>query len=190
MLEKGLALGFSETHVARFAVDGGITTGLCWGVFPKKGDMEEQVRRARKGGSLTFEQITPSGPHAADFPELSVALKIYDLWFDWNEALMEKGLYPTRVIIEDFRIRTQVMTRSVLSSVRICNLLLGMMTITEDEGMEFLHLPTMYDPSQSKRFATNERLKRWGLWAVGMDHARDAARLLALDLAEERNKGR
>lgn len=176
----------SKLWVPRFAVDGGITTGLCWGIFPTKGTTEEQVQKAKR---LTFEQVPSVGPYSEEFPELAGALKIYDIWFDWNEKLETLGLYPTRVIIEDFRIRTKVMTRSVLASVRICNLLMGMMSVGEEAGMEYLHLPTLYDPSQSKSFATNERLKRWGLWAKGKPHSRDAARLIALDLAESRRKG-
>lgn len=35
-------------------------------------------------------------------------------------------------------------------------------------------------PSEAKGFATNERLKLWGLWSVGSEHRRDANRHLAL----------
>jgi hypothetical protein len=31
-------------------------------------------------------------------------------------------------------------------------------------------------PSQAKSLATNERIKRWGLWVVGSEHERDAWR--------------
>jgi hypothetical protein len=186
--------GFSKGWTARFAVDGGITTGLCYGAFPNdpRIDMKEKVARAREGGNLTFMQVNSVGPYGEEFPEYTCALKIFDIWSEWNDSLEERGLYPTKVIIEDFEIRTNVMTRDVLASVRIANLLMGMMGISEEEGMEFLHLPKFYKAAQSKRFATNPRMKEWGFWEKGMgtaqlEHALDAARLVALDLAEERS---
>lgn len=186
-------MGFSEKWTARFAVDGGITTGLCYGAFPrdKKLSMKQQVAKAREGGNLTFTQVNSAGPYGQEFPEYTCALKIFDIWCDWNDQCEKVGLYPTKVIIEDFEIRTQVMTRDVLASVRIANLLMGMMGINEEEGMEYLHLPKFYKAAQSKHFATNPRMKEWGFWERGMgtnqlEHALDAARLIALDLAEER----
>ncbi len=39
---------------------------------------------------------------------------------------------------------------------------------------------TWQQPSDAKNLATNERLRDWGLWEVGSEHRRDAARHFAL----------
>lgn len=39
--------------------------------------------------------------------------------------------------------------------------------------------PVWQTPSEAKSFATNDRLRRWGLWETGSDHKRDAWRHVA-----------
>jgi hypothetical protein len=87
----------------------------------------------------------------------------------------------THIVLEDFILRERTSDRSLLSPVRLNAKL-------EDkfrESMPRVEL-TLQSPSNAKTTVTNERLKRWGLWSVGEQHARDATRHLILWLRKNR----
>lgn len=179
-----------------FCIDGGITTGLCWGCFPKDGSLRSRVARARAGGALEFREVMPVwGAGIAEIePELSVALQIVDLLDVWNEKLRGVGLYPSTVILEDYQLniaKTRSTDRWRLAPVRINSAVsLTLVNWGLEESGVWLHTPVLCSPSMSKTFATNERLKKWGLWVVGKQHARDAARVAAWYLASNRSRTR
>lgn len=83
------------------------------------------------------------------------------------------------LVIEDFILRNRSMDRSMLSPVRVTSALLGI--LVHEDVMDRVNL-TFQQPSQAKSIATNERLKRWGLWIVGSTHERDAMRHLIVYL--------
>lgn len=181
----------NKNWIGLFAVDAGMTTGLCYGAFPRKGATKRQVKRARSGGDVRWEQITGIGNFCDDVPEVGVAINVYDVWLQFKDKCEEAGIGTPRMIIEEFTLRggarpLPTSDRHVLASARIGSILIGMLIRDADEGMEWSVLPKFYGPSESKSYATNDRLKRWGLWTIGQEHARDAARLIALHLARMR----
>lgn len=85
------------------------------------------------------------------------------------------------VAIEDFIIRLGVTDRSLLSPVRMTAMIeafwyemrgSGGIGWGGSWGGEYVK----QQASSAKAVATNERLKRWGLWVKGKQHARDAIR--------------
>ncbi|MGE5612714.1 MAG: hypothetical protein ACM3UO_00365 [Bacillota bacterium] len=86
-------------------------------------------------------------------------------------GLMEN--YSTAaIVIEDFNLRTAVRSREVTSPDR---LRLAITAIELLYGTES-RTPFLQQPAYAKTTATDERLKRAGLWFPGMPHACDAAR--------------
>lgn len=77
---------------------------------------------------------------------------------------------PT-VVMEDFILRTQDMRKKTLDPLRV---MCGIVEVLRDRGWS--GSVVFQQPSQAKTIATNERLRRWGLWQVGKVHGRDAVR--------------
>jgi hypothetical protein len=77
------------------------------------------------------------------------------------------------IVIEDFILRKQSMDRAMLSPVRLTA---ALEWVIDESGIPYsLFRQT---PAEAKGLATDERLKKWGLYqrAGGMQHARDADR--------------
>lgn len=53
-----------------------------------------------------------------------------------------------------------------------------------DEGFWPLGEVEFQEPSVAKRYATNQRLRDWGVWVVGSEHKRDATRHLCVKASE------
>jgi hypothetical protein len=83
----------------------------------------------------------------------------------------------TDVVIEDFVLRERTKDRSLLSPVRITFGLEHELWMSPDN-----FFTTKQQPSDAKSTVTDDRLKRWGMWTVGQQHARDATRHLILFL--------
>lgn len=73
------------------------------------------------------------------------------------------------VVREDFTLRTQNKDKSVLSPVRLG---FGIDHIMYKRGRQIF----TQEPSLAKVTATDDRLKSWGLYRPGSEHARDATR--------------
>lgn len=117
--------------------------------------------------------------------ELAVARELALEWKEFDaEMRMERGLAVGRVllVVEDFipnRIRSS--ERAVLGPVRIASALEGMLV----RVMFGVGRAVRYQlPSEAKGYGTDDRLRRWGLWTVGREHARDAGRHFALAIAK------
>lgn len=83
--------------------------------------------------------------------------------------------YPeAALVIEDFTLRTQVRSREVTAPDRL-RASVTTQEILHGEG----RIPFLQQPALAKSTATDERLKRAGLYFAGMPHATDAARHLA-----------
>lgn len=168
------------------AVDPGGTTGLAWGVY----DIDEDsiVTRLESGTMVGEGQVTGGEPYQC--------AKIYQHWSEFSSWCSGEGV-PTTLIIEDFILRPGKATadREGLSPIRITAMLEGVLmagavgTYNAAEPDWEVHAASVMprvvkqSPAQAKGFATKERLKRWGQWAVGMQHARDARRHVCLYLA-------
>lgn len=79
------------------------------------------------------------------------------------------------LVIEDFILRTRVSDREVLSPARL-RLAIQTEEILHGSG----RIAFLQQPSEAMRTATDDRLKRAGLYFAGMVHATDAARHAAL----------
>lgn len=180
----------------RFAVDGGITTGVAWGCFPSPeyGGIAERIARGIKGGGFGFVQVPSVGKF--ERPEINnvwEANGLIALWAAWNTELEDRGmgLYPTKILLEDFSVGQSgkgVRTRHLLQSARVTSAFESAIMGYVEEGTEWMHVPTFYIPAHTMQYATNQRLKDWGFWIRGMEHVRDATRLIALDMAKEVRK--
>lgn len=90
--------------------------------------------------------------------------------------------YPTSaLVIEDFSLRTPVRGREVTSPDRL-RLSITANEVLHGEG----RTPFLQQPAYAKTTATDERLKRAGLYFPGMPHATDAARHAVTFLREAR----
>lgn len=178
----------------RFAIDGGITTGVAWGCFPSPefGGIEERIRRGLSGGGFGFVQVPSVGKF--ERPEINNVWEengLIALWSAWNESLEDRDLYPTRILMEDFSVGQSgkgVRDRHLVQSVRVTAAFESAVMGYVEEGTEWMHVPTTYYPVHTMQYATNARLKNWGFWIKGMEHVRDATRLIALDMAKEERK--
>lgn len=94
------------------------------------------------------------------------------------------GKEADAVVFEDFILREATMGRSLLLPVRMTSAFRGM-TLVNAPGIledEILlrrgSIPrwSIQSPSDGKSVVTNARLKDWGYWIKGKEHARDAIR--------------
>lgn len=171
------------SRVAVLAVDPGGTTGVAWGFFDLGGESVGSILLG--GGEVRWGELTGSEQYQAAkildiYSEIAHLASIEDIDFDF--------------VIEDFVLRPgrASAAREMLSPVRITSLVEGMLiarTVGVDLVGEWERRRTesyriwKQLPSAAKSFATNERLKRWGVYHKGMRHARDAWRHVALRLA-------
>lgn len=114
----------------------------------------------------------------------------------WFAQLLSECSSDKRVgqlVVEDFQLRVGGSTgvastaRSLLSPVRVTS---GLRTLlgargkglAGSSGSEALYGAgwrfTMQQASDAKTVVTDDRLRRWGAWAPGLEHARDATRHL------------
>lgn len=120
---------------------------------------------------LEGEHVAGGGPLTVDRAgEILQVRQIAGLLYNYEEAAL---------VIESFQLRTDVRSAEVLSPDRLRLAI---------EAEEILHgagrVPFLQTPADAKQTATNDRLKRAGLWFPGMQHACDAARHVALFLRE------
>ena len=105
--------------------------------------------------------------------------RMYDsMMLDWTlDGIPVSSMW---LVIEDFilRVKAGSTQRVGLSSPRLAGLVEGMLVRCID-GEQIARYPA----SRSKNFATSSRLKKWGLWCVGSEHCRDAAKQIALHVA-------
>ena len=104
------------------------------------------------GGNLLF----------VDAEEIVQVRQIAGLLYNYEEAA---------VVCEDFTLRTQVRSREVTAPDRL-RAALQTNEVLHGEGRVFF----LQQASMAKSTATDERLKRAGLYFPGMQHATDAAR--------------
>lgn len=165
--------GQSKTRIGVFAVDPGGTTGVAWGVFSWKGT----VGKTLAGGELLGSaQIT-------DADELSHTSEILAALEDFRVLCRRAGVRRVEVVIEDFVLRPQIATkgREMLSPVRITAMIEAGHLGLYRKRLEY----TLQGPAEAKGFATNERLKKWGVQTHGGGrHAKDAWRHIAVYLAK------
>lgn len=181
-------MGRIPEKFAVMTVDPGGTTGVAQGLFNTKGGRLSTKallsRAARKEAIRVAEVVScPNpGPRAEAAHQAAI---LYRAWLDFNfKATVELGVSvpDVQLVIEDFALRQ----RSVdLAPVAVTNALLAYLRgetgtwAAMSLGPDRIHFQM---PSEAMTYATNERLKGWGVYGltVGKEHGRDAVRHLAL----------
>jgi hypothetical protein len=188
-MKKGKKTKRQPRWVAVMAVDPGGTTGVAWGVYDLS---HKSIADMLAAGEMTgCAQVTGA--------EEWQAAKIVEHWVDFEMFARHKYGADPLLVFEDFilRVGKGSSERAGLSPVRITSLVYGLLLGHHvgtaapwgEDAWEAARRSQMIpwklqQPSAAKSFATKDRLKRWGLWQVGMQHARDAWRHVALALAE------
>lgn len=111
--------------------------------------------------------------------EEAAARHIVDTVLDWWEITEQVDVF----VMEDFILRARNMDRSLLSPVRLIAKIETWMYVRADAlGMGLIPKFKMQQPSQAKSIATDHRLRGWGLWVPGKQHARDAVKHCVIGL--------
>lgn len=164
-----------------FVLDPGGSSGLAWGRVRDEGTIAERVADRERHGSLTIR----------DPDWMTQAREISSLWADFRADCHRAGL-PAYFVCEDF-ILTHLGSsdRTGLYPVWIAAAVVGYrngMADAYERGGFGRAAPIeviWQTPSAAKTYATDERLKRWGMWTVGKEHERDAWRHFAYFLAHK-----
>lgn len=159
---------------AAFVVDPGGITGAGRGVFDLAGKRScgEVVKEAfDEGRAETWEvRGTPA----------EQAHEIMGEYLDWRaHVILTHGQSPV-LICEDFHLRPGLKSDTrLLWPVRIAG---ALEVVALDKGEEVI----LQQPAMAMTYATNDRLKRWGLWVPSSrDHRRDVVRHLCLAVSKK-----
>lgn len=147
------------------AVDPGGVSGVAWVRFKldELRDIEGLLRSKLECGEV-------AGGFLDQCKRLSRALEVVN---------------PTHVVVENFMLRVggPMLSRTDgLIPVRLIGAI-ELLVWQRDPALCF----NLQNASSAKSIATDARLKDWGLWMVGQDHARDAIRHLVVFLRRLRD---
>lgn len=176
------------------SIDPGGATGLAWAVVGrselKKLGATQALAAAKADGRLIGEQVQGS----SEFDSAAYCLAWIEVW-QREAARRTRGKVQvhSRIVMEDFILRERTKDRSLLAPVRMIAMLefglyaFGSPTASPAQvSPEMAKLGTVgvtkQQPSDAKSVATDERLKRWGLWHAGSPHVRDAIRHMIIYL--------
>jgi hypothetical protein len=164
--------------VAVMTVDAGKVTGVAGAYLNLKraATTEQALKRAVRKKAIQVEQITGSVEEQA--------WAIYHMW-DRFAALanFERGIAipDIHLCFESFQLRqkdAELWPAEINAGFRcIARGESGAWPVFSTRVEQRLHYQS---PSQAKGYATDARLRKWNVWAVGLEHGRDATRHLAL----------
>jgi hypothetical protein len=167
---------------AIFAVDGGNATGLAWGIFDDQaGSVEAALASNHASGSMTINhRVRRNGkmmvvnPHD-DYQQI---VKIATQFLAFRREAIANGCSVAdeiELVVEDFILMPGAHAggKDGVASVRIAWGLAGYLL---DEHQVIWQAPSLMS------YATDERLKRWGIWVPGRDHERAAWKHIAARL--------
>lgn len=195
-----LSIGYSV-----FAIDPGETTGWAWACVARS-----ELDSLGVAGALAKARSHRSGTQAADtrfrygqiglgfggspllksgLPDMALAecIAVDQIL---TEALVCQSMGSrtsfrkvprlTSIVVEDFILRERTQSRNLLAPVRLTAKLEQQVYLSRD----LRHVPfsTSQSASSAKGVVTDKRLREWGLWIRGQQHARDAIRHLVLHL--------
>jgi hypothetical protein len=157
------------------AVDPGQRTGIAMLVVNDSVGMTVGERVAECALKESMEVVLDLDD--GDDAELNAAVEIAKLWQQFCFTCVappNNAFAPCQSVLvcESWRPNLPLRSaeRNVLYPVRIASCLEGLLYKRVNSGIVY------QSPSQAKRFATDQRIKRWGLWVKGSDHVRDALR--------------
>ena len=157
----------SEGVHAFFFVDPGGTSGVAAAHIELKGTLKKTLQE----GVLMKKSVEVKGKWFDQAKEISdMAIRFL------FTAQVERGIPAQNIYIgfENYTRRPGAYDNN-LEPVYVTAATSAFLWV-HDRELDFI----MAEPSQAKTFATNERLKLWGLYEVGSEHKRDAYRHLAL----------
>lgn len=170
----------SANTICLFVIDPGQSTGVAWGRFVESGSVADRI-----GSRHEFGTTTVTGH------DVEQARLIFRLWTAFQRRSVHDGLLY-EMVIEDFILtRLRSSDRSGLSPVRITSTLTGYRHGMADAyeaagfGPSRVADPIFQQPSDAFSYATDARLRRWGLWIPGakQEHEREALAHLCLRLS-------
>lgn len=189
-------MGVIPDKFAMMTVDPGGTTGVAQGLFnvARLGDVlttRRLLKRAMLKKVIRVDQIYPASAYRGlgRLASVSMSVQIYRVWLSFQyRCLVELGVPMPYIflVFEDFALRQR---SAELSPVEVTSGVLTLLATGEIEpnGMGWPSIRPEQQlrfqmPSDAMTYATNERLKSWGVYplTVGKEHARDALRHLAL----------
>lgn len=182
-------MGLIPEKFAIMAVDPGGTTGVAQALLrTDRGETTKaMLRRAVRKEALKVGQVVAADvDRGTRFDALGQAAAVWRAWRDFAyRAQVEYGVPVPYIflVIEDFALRQR---DAELSPVEVTFALLALLRTEMGTWPTFStrveQRLRFQMPSQAMTYATNERLKGWGVYplTVGKEHARDALRHLAL----------
>lgn len=159
-----------SSKVAIFAVDPGTTSGVACGVFPDKASSVWDGLTEGKWQSYEVNGVPAEQ-----------AWEIVGNFAEWTDWPKHRRLDAAKhiLVLEDFVLRLGPgagSKRVLLDPVRVvsaCDAL-----CLQRNGLRWA-FPIYQTSSLAKTFATDERLRRHGMWVTGSTHRRDAVRHMA-----------
>lgn len=157
-------------------------TGLGWGIF----ETGRSVERA-------LENRWEYGSHTVMGSELLQMREIVKRWRVFSNACAMNGLAEEQIwfIMEDFVLRPGMhgggkeSTTPVAIAWAVYGYLLG---AAAGNGVRMANPLVFQMPGDAATFATNERMRHWGIWVKGREHERSAWAHIALRLGTLANQ--
>jgi len=172
-----------------FTLDPGGTTG--WACVEFEG---QDVRRARVDNILKDRKTRWASGEIASVGPRPNEPSGGDRYADGGEVFAARQAVekiekfrPSVLVIEDFILDMGRASgkRNLLSPVRLTSMIEYGLRISPVEEVRWLAAPGRLEfqsAANAKTVVTNSRLRQWGLWKVGEQHARDAIRHAVLYL--------
>ncbi len=151
------------------AIDPGGTTGVAAGHFALRKSTAETLGDGRR----SFKTTSVTGNWWQQAHELAGLINRFAFTAQCEHDL---PLQHIHVVWENYTRRPAAASVN-LDSVWVMAATLGLLDRPELEH-------AFQEPADAKGYAENARLRRWGLWVVGSDHERDAARHLAMRVSD------
>jgi hypothetical protein len=115
-------------------------------------------------GTASFHGLVLHKAVQLNTSRMDIALEQYTMWFDEQQ--------PTEVVMEDYRVYANKIQQHANSSLETPRLIGMIETLCFQRKVPFHKQPA----GTTKQFCTDEKLKTWGMYLRGQQHARDAVR--------------
>lgn len=168
------------------AVDPGVTTGIAYGIVDHLPDVATSELIAGNAEGLTVEQVWEKD-------EVKSGIEIATLFIGLRAeylAIKRPRCSKCVLVIEDFLLRGRVGStkREGLAPVRVTAAIHATLMLKKIPFADATTYVTRRLPSEAMTYATNPRLKDWGIYpaTVGKEHGRDAARHWCTQVAKMR----
>lgn len=154
---------------AVMAIDPGGTTGVAAGHFRLHKSTKETLTKGRR----MFKTTEVKGNWWQQAHEVAELINRFAYTAQAEHSL---SIQHVHVTWENYTRRPAAASVD-LTSVWVMACALGLLDRPELEH-------AFYEASEAKSYGSNERLRLWGLWVVGSEHMRDAARHLGLRVSD------